>query len=210
MPHTIVVLLDWLRPVFIGVLSGALTAFGTWWNLRAQMRDQLARDLRALAANFADSHASTVAFDKYVVFCESYTEAVQTALGSLSEKGPSRDAMRVADDLLRVRRAWSLWVPRDVSEKLAGFEKTIRQIGLDAAYAEASVGVPGVHDGAEKLRRMYKAFSQILGLREWHGESLDDEYTFERVAEWLQDTLGIETAHALRRRSGEQALTAPL
>lgn len=195
-----------LLPTLIGtVVGGVISALVARWQLRVQLASQLQHEIRSLTAGFANSHAATVVFDQYVAFCEKYMAAMRVAVDTLAVEGPNRGAMQAADAMHRVRMECSLWVPQDVSAKLFKFEKKIRGIGINAAYTRDGVGVPGVSDIPDRVNQMYKDFAEVLNLRDWPGAEFVEDYAFESVAAWLQDTLGIEVTHALRRASSDHA-----
>jgi hypothetical protein len=79
----------------------------------------------------ATSHMATVAFDKYVGFCEEYVEAMSNVLYSVIQAGATEKSLD-ATDLSRIRKKWALWLTDDIERKLDEFEHRITRIGSEA------------------------------------------------------------------------------
>jgi uncharacterized protein (DUF2267 family) len=79
----------------------------------------------------ATSHMATVAFDRYVSFCEEYVEAMSNALYTFIQaeaKGKPLDARGFS----RIRQKWALWLTDDVESKLDEFERRITRVHSEA------------------------------------------------------------------------------
>src|SRR5260370_10382818 len=88
----------------------------------------------------ATSHMATVAFDKYVGFCEEYVDAMSNALYTFIEEGGKEKAVD-ASDLFRIRQKWALWLTHEIETKLDRFEHDIAKIGADAQVLDVN-GAP--------------------------------------------------------------------
>ena len=70
---------------------------------------------------------ATVAFDKHIGFCEEYAEEMYKALDALNQDGRPEEPLDTRR-FSRIRQKWTLWLTRDIENKLDQFELTIKQI----------------------------------------------------------------------------------
>ena len=140
------------------------------------------------------SHMAQVVFDKEVQFCEEYAEAVNTTVLDLLRNGPSQHALEQASNLSQLRDKFSLWVPKDLYQKLYAFESALREIG------SAATVIPLAGGEAERIafsQRMYNRFSNVLGFQTVSGE-INPEVAAATVNEYLKEVLGAADYIALR------------
>jgi len=148
---------------------------------------------------------AVVAFDKYVQFCEEYTDLFRETLRGLIQTGPHENALNDAADLSRLRTRWALWVTDEVNTLLEKFEKALRQMGSDAHLSapELAASVP---NRPEIINRMYKAFSDLFELGNWNGEEANKDLAVAKMMSLLKETLGIEQFSLLRQMTVNSAL----
>ena len=79
------------------------------------LREHLAHDralllhqLQASTSIGTTSHMANVAFDKHVEFSEEYLKAAIEVLGTLVRRGPTEEAVALAQRLYVIRRKWAL------------------------------------------------------------------------------------------------------
>jgi hypothetical protein len=181
----------------IGSLFGALLQIA---------RDRIAheRSLRILESQNsfsigATSHMAGVAFDKYSSFCEEYVAEMFNALMTLGREGPRKTVLPHADNLLMIRRKWSVWLTPTIDKDLQPFENALRTIGAEAWIQEQA---PGEGD----TKAMYSTFAKVIGLEQWRGEPLTDELTVTAVINQLRRVLGTEELSRLRNELVTRAL----
>lgn len=68
------------------------------------------------------SHMANVVFDKHVEFCEKYMMEVHETIGTLFREGPSETAMQHANNLFKIDREYSAWIPKQIALQLELFE----------------------------------------------------------------------------------------
>lgn len=180
---------------FAGGLIGAGVAVGlALWQQRIQSR----RERIKMAADSAGSHMANVAFDKYVEFCEVYKDAAGEGLMILVRHGPTLKILESANNLAQIRFKHSLWIPSEVDVRLKAFEQVWRNIG---AYSPLTASRPG---GDEAIRQkhidmVYEEFAKVMGLKEWMGEAVSDQFTVDSIVAGLREVLGTEKLSKLRR-----------
>jgi hypothetical protein len=148
----------------------------------------------------ATSHMAGVAFDQYSAFCEEYVKEMYDALMTLTREGPRQSALTHGDNLIKIRRKWTVWLTPAIDESLWRFEKALRTIGATAWMLEQA---PGSTAG---FGEMYSTFAKIIGLEKWEGESLTDELTVAAVINQLRRVLGTEELSRLRSELVTRAL----
>lgn len=113
------------------------------------------------------SHMATVAFDKYVAFCEEYVEAVSSSVPTFVEEGARQTPLN-AVEFLRIRRKWALWLTDDVETKLDKFERLIPRVGSEAPFIEADGAYGSAVENAKfiiaELRKVLAA-EELTALR---------------------------------------------
>jgi hypothetical protein len=197
-----------LTVIITAAASFAGAALAAWMSLRiAGQRMQHERRQEAVKRAFdsAGSHMAVVAFDKYVQFCEEYTDLFRETLRGIIQTGPHENALSYAADLSRLRTRWALWVTDEVNTLLETFEKALRQMGSDAHLSapELAASVP---NRPEIINRMYKAFSDLFELGNWNGEEANKDLTVAKMMSLLKETLGIEQFSLLRQMTLNSAL----
>ncbi|CAG9207675.1 conserved hypothetical protein [Paraburkholderia tropica] len=188
--------------------SFAGAALAAWMSLRiAGQRMQHERRQEAVKRAFdsAGSHMAVVAFDKYVQFCEEYTDLFRETLRGLIQTGPHENALNYAADLSRLRTRWALWVTDEVNALLEKFEKALRQMGSDAHLSAPKLAA-SVPNRPEIINRMYKAFSDLFELGNWNGEEANKDLAVAKMMSLLKETLGIEQFSLLRQMTLNSAL----
>lgn len=197
-----------LTAMITAAASFAGAALAAWISLRiARQRLEHERRQEAVRRAFdsAGSHMAVVTFDKYVQFCEEYTELFRETLRGLVQTGPHKNALSYSADLSRLRTRWALWVTADVNALLEKFDKVLRQMGSDAHMSapELAASVP---NRAELINRMYKAFSDLFELGNWNGEEANKDLAVATTMSLLKETLGIEQFGTLRQLTLNSAL----
>lgn len=197
-----------LTTTIMAAASFAGAALAAWMSLRiARQRLEHERRQEAVRRAFdsAGSHMAVIAFDKYVQFCEEYTDLFRDALRELVQTGPHKNALSYSADLSRLRTRWALWVTADVNALLEKFEKVLRQMGSDAHMSapELAASVP---NRAELINRMYKAFSDLIELGNWNGEEANKDLAVATMISLLKETLGTEQFGRLRQLTVNSAL----
>jgi hypothetical protein len=144
----------------------------------------------------ATSHMAAVAFDKHVEFCEKYAVAVNGALSTLFKRGPHQDILQDADNLVRIRLEWTLWVNPEVEAKLEAFEKALRTIGANAWLIQQLD--PAHEDRTESISQAYNTFADVMGWPEWQGKPLTGDVAAQRIIEGLREVLSVGNLMRLR------------
>jgi hypothetical protein len=197
-----------LTAIITAAASFAGAALAAWISLRiAERRMQHERRQEAMKRAFdsAGSHMAVVAFNKYVQFCEEYTDLFRETLRGIVQTGPHENALTYAADLSRLRTRWALWVTDEVNALLERFEKTLRQMGSDAHLSAPELGAR-VPNRPEIINRMYKAFADLFELGNWAGEEANKDLAVARMMSLLKETLGIEQFGQLRQMTLRRAL----
>lgn len=197
-----------LTTIITAAASFAGAALAGWISLRiaSQRReDERQQEIVKRAFDSAGSHMAIVAFDKYVQFCEEYTDLFREKLRGIIQTGPHENAMGYSADLARLRTRWALWVTSEVNTLLERFEKVLMQMGSDAHLSapELAASVP---NRAELIQRMYKAFSDLLELGNWNGEEANKDLAVATMMNLLKETLGTEQFGLLRQLTVNRAL----
>lgn len=157
------------------------------------------------AFDSARSHMAVVAFDRYVQFCEEYTDLFRETLRGLVQTGPHENALNYSADLSRLRTRWALWVTADVNALLEKFERVLRQMGSDAHMSDPELAA-SVPNRAELINRMYKTFSDLFELGNWNGEEANKDLAVATMMSLLKETLGVEQFGTLRQLTLNSAL----
>ncbi len=110
----------------------------------------------------ATSHMATVAFDKYVCFCEEYVEAMSNVLYALIQEEAKKKPLD-ARALSKIRQKWALWLTDDIERKLDQFERDIAKIGSDAQVLDAN-GAPVSNELSIKI--VVAALREVLATEE--------------------------------------------
>jgi hypothetical protein len=192
---------------FGGTVVGAALAQGAALFIAHRNRSADARkDAISRAFNTAGSHMATVAFDKYVEFCEAYGAMYREALLDIMRRGPCKEAVEHSVALFRLRQKWSLWLTPEVEKALKKFEDAMMEIGSHAWYVERTQSDPNAVAREESVNRMMKLFSQLGGLTEWKNENLTEDLAVSSLLSQLRTTLGTEQFDRLRQATLERAL----
>lgn len=187
----------------IGSAIGALVAYGI---ARHQQKAQNDRERMKAAHDSASSHMANVAFDKYVEFCEAYKDSAGEGVLILIQHGPTREILPEVGKLSEIRYKYSLWIPADVDDRLKAFESVWRTIGAFSGLLDRSVGATEAEAGAHS-KAVYKEFAKAMGLNEWEGEKLTDEFTVAAIVAGLREVLGTEKINNLRRAVLDQVVS---
>ncbi|MEX3930857.1 hypothetical protein AB4Y32_03390 [Paraburkholderia phymatum] len=192
-----------------GVWSLIGSAFGAgaaYLVARYQQKAQSDRERLKAAHDSASSHMANVAFDKYVEFCEAYKDAAGEGVMILIQHGPTREIIGATHKLTEIRVKYSLWIPTDIDARLFEFEKVWLSIGAFSPIIDSTVGGPAYAETREKYSNMvYKEFAKAMGLNEWDGEKLSDEFTLQSIVAGLREVLGTEKITKLRRNVLDRA-----
>lgn len=147
---------------------------------------------------------ATVAFDKHAAFCEEYVARVIKAMGELHDLGPSKNAYKIAHELVQLRQKHAPWVAASVIERLRPFEDALWSIGTTAMHLDRN---PSPRNAGTYYDTMYDKWTDILGIdRPQATNSVVDESEKEKksqiqaneVIAHLQDALGITELTQLR------------
>ncbi|MFM0035961.1 hypothetical protein [Paraburkholderia strydomiana] len=188
---------------FLGGLVGAAVAVGLGL---LQQRAQGRRERVKMATDSAGSHMANVAFDKYVEFCETYKDEAGDGVLILIRHGPTPEILSAANKLTDIRFKHSLWIPSEVDARLKEFEQVWRHIGAYAGLTNAQSS----KDESARLNHVdfvYKEFAKVMGLKEWMGEVVTDEFTVASIVAGLREVLGTEKLSKLRRRVLERSIS---
>ncbi len=195
---------------FIKVLiatPGVGALFGALFNL---LRDNLEHERRLFLQQRQEvlsvglsSHMANVAFDKHVQFCEEYVEEVNKAADLLWREGPTKEALKVASNLFEIRRKYTVWVTKDIVEKLEALERALRTI---AAKSERLNSLAVGEKRSEVVGEIHDLTGAILGMAMNDDEERNKEIAHTAVISWLQEVLGITNLTKLRRKIIEEAI----
>jgi len=186
----------------VGDLAGVPAIVALFGALFQLARDSLAYDrsvqLEEAKNRFtigATSHMANVAFDKHVLFCEKYTEAVNGALQTLFKKGPDKSVLEDANTLSDLRVKSNLWLTPEIEADLLKFEGAVRTIGANAWLLEQ---LRVEEDRSEPIKEAYGTFAAVMGWEKWRGEEVTSDVAAEKIIEGLRQVLGIEELTLLR------------
>ena len=115
----------------------------------------------------ATSHMATVAFDKYVGFCEEYVEAMSNALYTFIQ-GQAKEKPLDAKGFSKIRQKWALWLTEDVERKLDDFERRITWVGSEAAVYDPDGTQASIENSIKSLiaeLRKVLATEELTALR---------------------------------------------
>jgi hypothetical protein len=140
----------------------------------------------------ATSHMANVAFDKYVEFSEAYVSEVFETIATLFRRGSCKDAFEHANELLKIRRKWIVWLTPEVEATLEHFEDAIHKIGNCANLVEQ---VPGAQPA---ITQMYSLVAEVFGEKEWEGKPITGDIAFKKIIESIRKVLGIDELTLLR------------
>jgi hypothetical protein len=152
----------------------------------------------------ATSHMANVAFDKHVLFCEEYTSGMLFTLTTLFQEGPTRKALDHAKSLVGIRDKWTLWLTPEIETQLGRFEAALRKIGVYERYVS---DYPGGKDREPRLKEMFSLFMDVVGEKEWEGETLTGETAVRTMIAALRSVLGIDELTHLRSALVKRALS---
>ncbi len=126
----------------IGGSGAAIKILGD--RLLLKQKAKLDKEILELQNAFSmgiNSHMATVIFDKHMAFCEEYVEAASKALYALIQEGV-KVSLLDAREFLKIRQKWSLWLTREIEDKLDRFEENIAKIGGEAQVLDANGDPP--------------------------------------------------------------------
>ncbi|MGT2473684.1 hypothetical protein [Paraburkholderia terrae] len=150
---------------------------------------------------------ANVAFDKYVEFCEAYKDSAGEGVLVLIRHRPTTEILGEVNKLGEIRYKYSLWIPSDIDARLKDFEKVWRTIGAFSGYLE-NTGASGDAESRERHGEMvYREFAKAMGLADWAGEKVSDEFTVASIVAGLREVLGTEKIGKLRRKVLERAVS---
>lgn len=149
---------------------------------------------------------ANVAFDKYVEFCEAYKDCAGEGVLILIKRGPTKEILPEVGKLSEIRYKFSLWIPADVDERLKEFEKVWRTIGAFSGFLDRTVGTADEETRAKHSNMVFKEFAKAMGLKEWDGEKVSDEFTVAAIIAGLREVLGTEKISNLRRAVLDRAV----
>lgn len=170
----------------LGILFQVARDQSAFENAQHLQRDQ---QIFTLGAN---SHMAEVAFDKHAAFCERYMAEVHETIGYLFREGPSTNATNRAFELVKIRREFAAWIPRDVSLELEPFENAILKIGTDTHLVNSLQGSdPAARTAA--IDRSYAMLMNVIGLKRGEGDPPHDpKIAGENVKDRVRNILGID------------------
>ena len=149
------------------------------------------------------SHMADVTFDKHVEFCESYINALTRGLFTLWASGPSKRALDVSLELMKIRQDNPTWIPAEIDSRLIEFENGISNIGLKHYELETlSVG----EERSKIIKESSDIFKVIMGIKEGDSDQLKGIAAM-RVKEYLQGVLGIHELFELRKKAIKDAVS---
>jgi hypothetical protein len=151
----------------------------------------------------ATSHMAEVAFDKHVEFCEEYFKAMLSVLADMSASGPHKSAAMSGAKLAEIRRRWAIWISPELDALLARYDFAIFNVGADANLL---VEAPNDPDSQETRDRMYRNFSEVLGLGVWKGGALDPDKSANQAIAYIRKAIGNDALTHLRERLLTNAL----
>ena len=190
----------------IGALVGALIQiFRDSSEYERKKYLQLDQQIFHLGAN---SHMSTVAFDKHVEFCELYMAEVHETIGTLFREGPTKQAMDCAGKLFGLKRNYAAWIPKSISLKLEPFENALHKIGA-LTHLVGALGRGDAEERSKAIDESYNLFTGVMGLGKLKETAPDQkkEIAIENVKEEVRSILGINELFEIRnfiiKRSSE-------
>jgi len=143
------------------------------------------------------SHMANVIFDRQVNFCEAYFEKAHAILQKLFSTGPTKEAVKYADDLKTIRTSFSPWISQEIEAGLLPFEKALRQMGASAQIADMRLSQ--IEHGLF-VQRMYDTFINISGISEpLEGDS--PEEAVSSIIKHLRKVMGIIELTPLRNQA---------
>jgi len=180
------------------------------------LRDQVAHDrasiLQAAQNNFvlgAGSHMAEVAFNKHVEFAEAYMQEALAALVTLYRHGPTPEVLSHAHELRAVREKFLVWLTEALEASLDPFEAAFREIGANAGYIRAMQASQDEGPARQKaIQEMYNRLAQVIGMKEWQGQSISDELAVTSLSRKLREILGTEELTQMRGAILRQAFGA--
>jgi len=143
------------------------------------------------------SHMAAVIFDRQVSFCEEYFEKAHTILRELFTTGPTKEAIRYAEDLYKIRTSFSPWISQDIEAGLLPFEKALREMGASAQIVDMDLSKI---EHTIFVERMYEKFINISGISE-PLEGNSPEEAVSSVIKHLRTVLGIIELTNLRNQA---------
>lgn len=147
------------------------------------------------------SHMANVAYDKHVIFCEEYMERVQKGFQELMQHGPTKGAMNIGGDLVRIRFKHSAWLTKEIEGKLKPFEMALINMGAKEHLLES---LPTGEKRSKVVDEVFRFFGLIMGDEKPSeaeiGMAKDD------VIEEIRIILGIHTLTMLRQAAAKLAL----
>jgi hypothetical protein len=196
-------------PTVISALASfagaALAAGGAYFIAHLNRAVETRKEAVRRAFDTAGSHMATVAFDRYVEFCEEYTKRYYEALQDLIQTGPAEAAMVHARDLATIRQKWTLWVTADIKEHLKKFEDLMYSMGTEAMLTNPHFPATAPNHG-EMIHNMHRSFCLLMGLRGWNGEKLDKQLALDNLMDGIRNTLGTNHFGQLREQTIEYAI----
>jgi len=177
------------------------------------LRDQVEHDRQlmrqAAQNNFvlgAGSHMAEIAFNKHVEFAEAYMQEALATLLVLYQQGPTPEALDHANKLRAVRENYLVWLTDALEASLDPFEAALREIGANAGYIQAMQN--SREDGEARqaaIKTMYNRLAQVMGMKEWQGQSISDELAVKSLTRKLREILGTEELTQMRGSILKQA-----
>jgi hypothetical protein len=153
------------------------------------------------------SHMANTAFNKHVDFCESYMKKVHLAFLNLISDGPSRHALKDANELYKLRVAFEPWVTDEISIQLDRFESALRHLGAKAGYAESTRSDPNETASSQKTYiEAHGLWENLLAeLLKKEVDSITNP-TVEKTKAKIREILGIEELTLIRKWVISQAV----
>lgn len=145
----------------------------------------------------AASHMANKAFDKHAEFCERYMKEVHNTVSTLFREGPTREALRHASDLVKLREEFAAWLTEDIGKNLFPFEQALRELGAMHGFVQDTTGDPTYEQQRPKaVEKVWQVFNGVLTLQ---GEKPDDQTAVESVLKRIREVLDIERLINLRK-----------
>jgi hypothetical protein len=187
------------------LIGSAVGAGAAYLIAKHQQKAQSDRERLKAAHDSASSHMANVAFDKYVEFCEAYKDAAGDGALILVQHGPTREILGATHKLTDIRVKYSLWIPTDIDARLTEFERGWLRIGAFSGYLERTNGSGDQEARQQHSEMVYKEYAKAMGLDEWNGEKITDEFTLQSIVAGLREVLGTEKITMLRRNVLDRA-----
>ena len=162
----------------------------------------------------ASSYMSTVAFDKHVLFCETYMSEVHETIGVLFSEGPTEKTMGCAQKLFALKREYAAWIPKPVSLELEPFENAINEIGVNTKLVSA-LGEERGEARNKAIDESYNVFANVMGMERSYknGPIHKEEIAVENIKESVRGILGINELFEIRnfilKRSAQFVRNSP-